>query len=97
MKVEKTGEHLCELTRNVSRRVTYKAGKRNDRDHDIHTPPTPAGEEYYENCHDKHKWKTPPRRISMLTEFVRLYELDILLVQEVTPGDFECKGLCNAP
>jgi len=31
-------------------------GKRNDRDRDIHTPPTPAGEEYCENCHDKHKW-----------------------------------------
>ena len=27
MKVEKTGEHLSELTRNMSRRVTYKSGK----------------------------------------------------------------------
>ena len=27
MKVEKTGEHLNQLTRNVSRRVTYKSGK----------------------------------------------------------------------
>ena len=40
---------------------------------------------------------TAPLRISMLTEFIRLHELDILLAQEVTHPDFECKGLCNAP